>query len=113
MYGNLTILSLLVNIKGIYINAKDTESGYTSLHRCLLNGDLRMALVLLSNPSVDFDLKDHENMTFLDLLNASIKLPKPQPLLDQVSKDVAISTDRSAMSLWSWGSNSNYVRTFN
>ncbi|KAI8896759.1 regulator of chromosome condensation 1/beta-lactamase-inhibitor protein II [Globomyces pollinis-pini] len=86
-----------------------------------------MALKLLSHKSVDFDLKDNEGFTFLEMLQASLKLPKLEECqetnrlqLDSEDDDkeldisdtepmIDFQKHSSSDTLWTWGSNNNYL----
>ncbi|KAJ3368612.1 hypothetical protein HDU91_000445 [Kappamyces sp. JEL0680] len=138
---NKIISVLMAYSGGVGLNLQDLESGYTALHKCLLKGQLKTALLILQNSTIDYNVKDNEGMTFLEMLDASIKLPKinaapifvleselhPPPELDDSAvsaseHDLDESLDctgesllrrfqdpSASMSLWSWGSNSNYL----
>ncbi|KAJ2996595.1 hypothetical protein HDV02_006357 [Globomyces sp. JEL0801] len=117
--GSVDIVEYLLSLAGINLNCQDTE--------CLLNGDLKMALKLLSHKSVDFDLKDNEGFTFLEMLQASLKLPKLEECqetnrlqLDSEDDDkeldisdtepmIDFQKHSSSDTLWTWGSNNNYL----
>ena len=103
-------------------NIQDTESGYTALHKvfqfnqCLLKGNLKMALLILRHGGIDFNIKDNEKMTFLEMLSCTLRLPKI-PIKD-ICKDedgeplsiVNIAEmSSSSYSLWTWGSNKNFL----
>lgn len=96
----------------------------------MLKGELRIALMLLANSNVDYSVKDNEGMTFLEMFEACIKLPKiptsvrnlvtqPEDLDGSFTSDEdlfvsetrmnAFESPSSAMSIFTWGSNNNYV----
>jgi inhibitor of Bruton tyrosine kinase len=98
------------------VNAQDYESGYTAMHKCLLKGRLKMALLILSKTDVDYKVEDHEGMDCFEMLNVSIKFPKPvrnSPDLEMIHQDQTliqkVSSCSTSKSLWTWGSNNNYV----
>ena len=67
------LIHLLLNYKKhIDINAKDIESGYTVLHKALLNGDLIIVTLLIRNFSVDFSIRDREGLTCLEMFQVFI-----------------------------------------
>ncbi|KAJ3322116.1 hypothetical protein HDV06_003567 [Boothiomyces sp. JEL0866] len=108
--NNFKLVEILLE-KGANINQQDLESGYTPLHKCLIKGNLRMALLLLEYPNIDFDIRDNEGLNFMDMLNATMKLPKlDQEVIDDQNTLIAkVQNASSSMSLWSWGSNNNYL----
>ncbi|CAE6451855.1 unnamed protein product [Rhizoctonia solani] len=79
----------------IDVNAQDTESGWTALHRALYAGNLPAAILLLGRSDIDAGIRDLEGMTPFDVYNATIEgtVPDPSP---SISRE-----------LWVWGSNRN------
>jgi ankyrin repeat protein len=62
------VQALLKYSQFINIQFQDFESGYTALHKCLLRGNLRMAVLILSYFQINSEIKDHERMTYYQLL---------------------------------------------
>ncbi|KAL5633560.1 hypothetical protein ACGC1H_003898 [Rhizoctonia solani] len=79
----------------IDINAQDTESGWTALHRALYAGNLPAATLLLGRSDIDTGIRDLEGMTSFDVYNATIEGTVPQSL-PSIPRE-----------LWVWGSNRN------
>jgi ankyrin repeat protein len=77
----------------IDVNAQDTESGWTSLHRALYVGNLSAAVLLLARSDIDTGIRDLEGMTSFDVYNATVEGTVP---------DISPSAPRE---LWVWGSN--------
>lgn len=77
----------------IDVNAQDTESGWTALHRALYAGNLPAAILLLGRADVDTGVRDLEGMTAFDVYNATVEGTAP---------DVSASAARE---LLVWGSN--------
>lgn len=63
---------MLLQYQELNINAQDNESGYTALHKCLLDGQLRLALLILSKRSVDFTIEDNEKLTCIEMLEVCL-----------------------------------------
>ncbi|CAE6394749.1 unnamed protein product [Rhizoctonia solani] len=79
----------------IDVNAQDTESGWTALHRALYAGNLPAATLLLGRNDIDIGTRDLEGMTPFDVYNATIEGTVPQSL-PSIPRE-----------LWVWGSNRN------
>ncbi|KAF8594148.1 hypothetical protein BDV93DRAFT_565726 [Ceratobasidium sp. AG-I] len=79
----------------IDVNAQDTESGWTALHRALYAGNLPAAILLLGRNDIDTSVRDLEGMTSFDVYNATVEGTAP---------DVSASAPRE---LLVWGSNRN------
>jgi ankyrin repeat protein len=60
---------LLEYVAYFNINSQDLESGYTALHKCLLKGQLQIALLILDKVDVDYGVEDNEGLDFLEMLN--------------------------------------------
>ncbi|KAM0746914.1 RCC1/BLIP-II [Meredithblackwellia eburnea MCA 4105] len=90
-------VELLLGVNGLQVNAVDTESGWTALHRALYVGNIPAALLLLRHPSLDPRTKDHEGLSAYDVLNSTIE--GTNPVL-------------SPGELFTWGSNRNFVLGF-
>ncbi|XP_031093907.1 uncharacterized protein LOC115998463 [Ipomoea triloba] len=75
-------------------NARDGESGWSSLHRALHFGHLAVASVLLQS-SASITLEDLKSRTPIDLLSG--------PVVQAVDKDSSLATE-----VFSWGSGVNY-----
>nr|KAJ3421997.1 hypothetical protein HK105_001588 [Polyrhizophydium stewartii] len=70
-------LSKLLAAQRLAVNTQDAESGYTAMHKCLYRGNLVAALHMLrARPDIDLSVRDKEGLTCLDLLNATMKLPR-------------------------------------
>jgi hypothetical protein len=82
---------------GLAVNAQDTESGWTALHRALYVGNLPAARLLLADDNVDPRVKDWEDMTCWDLFNGTVEGTNPP-------EDV---TEGDA--LFTWGTNRNFT----
>ncbi|KAG8768966.1 hypothetical protein FRC12_005243 [Ceratobasidium sp. 428] len=79
----------------IDINAQDTESGWTALHRALYAGNLPAAILLLARSDIDTGVRDLEGMTAFDVYNATVEGTAP---------DISTGASRD---LLVWGSNRN------
>ncbi|KDN36541.1 hypothetical protein RSAG8_10788, partial [Rhizoctonia solani AG-8 WAC10335] len=79
----------------IDVNAQDTESGWTALHRALYAGNLPAATLLLGRSDIDTGIRDLEGMTSFDVYNATIEGTVPESL-PSIPRE-----------LWVWGSNRN------
>ncbi|QRW02520.1 The BTB (BR-C, ttk and bab)/POZ (Pox virus and Zinc finger) domain [Ceratobasidium sp. AG-Ba] len=77
------------------VNAQDTESGWTALHRALYAGNLPAAILLLARNDIDTGIRDLEGMTAFDVYNATVEGTAP---------NVSASAARE---LLVWGSNRN------
>ena len=67
-----TFFSILLKNAHILVNAQDSESGYTALHRALCSGNLRAARDLLARPDCDTAIRDAEGMTAFELYNGTV-----------------------------------------
>jgi len=92
--GLLKVLEWLLRQKDAPLNGKDTESGYSPLHRAAFHGQLR-ALVFLLGKGANPALVDNDGLTALD------HLVKDRPL--HVTFD-----PRAPLEAYLWGANSNY-----
>jgi hypothetical protein len=90
-------LATLLAHPHINVNATDSESGYTPLHRAMWSGNLRAARALLERADTDLSIKDAEGLTAMDLYNSSCAGTNPP---DSGAK----GTD-----LYTWGSNSELL----
>jgi len=92
--GLLTILEWLLKQKDVSLNGKDTENGYSPLHRAAFHGQLRTVVFLLQK-GANIALVDNDGLTVLDHL-----------VLD---RPLHVAYERSApLEPYLWGSNSNY-----
>ncbi|KAJ3037498.1 hypothetical protein HK097_003495, partial [Rhizophlyctis rosea] len=128
--GNVDIVETLLKDRRVNVNAQDLESGWTALHRALYNGALSLSLTILRlRKDCDLSIRDKEGNTCLFLLNSTIDQIKPNQSRERVelededegSDDERVSDRRSggvdkpkrelppATSVWTWGSNSNYI----
>ncbi|KAB5589549.1 BTB domain and ankyrin repeat protein [Ceratobasidium theobromae] len=80
----------------IDVNAQDTESGWTALHRTLYAGNLPAAVLLLARSDIDTGIRDLEGMTSFDVYNSTVEGTVPDTS--------SLSPSRE---LWVWGSNRN------
>ncbi|KAK3580483.1 hypothetical protein CHS0354_001084 [Potamilus streckersoni] len=93
--GKTDIAEWLLNEKNGDVTTKDTESGWTALHRALFYGQLAAVRLLVQNNS-DLYTRDHEGLGPLDLIM------KDQP--------PRISYSRADPSeIFTWGDNSNFT----
>lgn len=112
---SLELVELLLEYSQyINFNYQDSESGYTALHKCLLRGNLRMAIMISRSVKVHSEIKDHERMTCYQLLQISMKTPLDRNSTNQkseVEKSTIekMSESTTSTSIWTWGSNSNFV----
>jgi hypothetical protein len=111
---SLDLVDLLLEYSTyININYQDSESGYTALHKCLLRGNLRMAVMILRSIPANSETKDHERMTCYQLLQISMKTPIDRQEADQNEIELCtiakMSESTTSTSLWTWGSNNNFV----
>ncbi|KAG8738519.1 hypothetical protein FRC10_006765 [Ceratobasidium sp. 414] len=79
----------------IDVNAQDTESGWTALHRALYAGNLPAAILLLARNDIDTGIRDLEGTTSFDVYNATVEGTAPD-VSTEVSRDLLV-----------WGSNRN------
>lgn len=92
--GKLQVLQWLLTYKDGQLNGKDSESGYSPLHRAVFHGQLR-TVVFLIRAGANLALADHDGMTALD-----------HAVLD---RPLHVSYDRHApLDAYVWGTNSNY-----
>jgi len=92
--GKLQVLQWLLTYKDGQLNGKDSESGYSPLHRAMFHGQLR-AVVFLIKTGANLALADHDGMTALD-----------HAVLD---RPLHVSYERHALlDAYVWGTNSNY-----
>ncbi|CAE6528710.1 unnamed protein product [Rhizoctonia solani] len=90
------VRALLVLPSGqIDVNAQDTESGWTALHRALYAGNLSAATLLLGRSDIDAGIRDLEGMSPFDVYNATVEGTIPETL-PSIPRE-----------LWVWGSNRN------
>lgn len=93
--GRTTTASWLIKSKGALINAKDLESGYSSLHRSIFYGKINTAVTLIQL-GASTSVLDHDDMTPLD--HAMKDRPK-------YLKCAPIYLSQSYV----WGTNTNYT----
>eukprot|EP00092_Neocalanus_flemingeri_P007797 GFUD01008418.1.p1 GENE.GFUD01008418.1~~GFUD01008418.1.p1 ORF type:complete len:1264 (-),score=415.99 GFUD01008418.1:202-3993(-) len=92
--GKLQVLQWLLTYKDGQLNGKDSESGYSPLHRAVFHGQLR-TVVFLIKAGANLALADHDGMTALD-----------HAVLD---RPLHVSYDRHApLDAYVWGTNCNY-----
>ena len=98
-------------------NVQDEESGYTPLHRALFNGFLTGA-VLLEQRGINLEIRDNEGMSAFDLLNSTLPViqeKEESPNSSRIFDDESVNSmqeyvpNNLSWSVWSWGSNSNYL----
>ena len=63
--GKKAVVEWLIKYKGAQLNTKDSESGYTALHRALFYGHINVARFLIENGS-NIAVQDHEGLTPID-----------------------------------------------
>ncbi|KAJ3158234.1 hypothetical protein HDU86_002943 [Geranomyces michiganensis] len=123
--GNRELTRTLLQCSKIAVNISEAESGYTPLHKALYAGELGIALMMLRlRPDCDLSAKDREGNTPLDLLMATIETSskKAVPRLPEAGdngddsdgeedKSLPLKPEelKPATSLWTWGSNTNYI----
>ena len=66
--GKKAVVEWLIKYKGAQLNTKDSESGYTALHRALFYGHINVARFLIENGS-NIAVQDHEGLTPIDHVN--------------------------------------------
>ena len=92
--GLVSILEWLLRARDCPINSKDTESGYTALHRAMFHGRLRTVVFLIQS-GANTAIIDHNGLTVLD-----------HAVLD---RPLHLSYDITApLEAYVWGNNSNY-----
>lgn len=92
--GLVRILEWLLRQKDVSLNGKDSESGYSPLHRAAFHGQIR-TIVFLLEKGANLALVDNDGLTVLDHL-----------VLD---RPLHVAYERSApLEAYLWGSNSNY-----
>ncbi|KAJ3301066.1 hypothetical protein HDU76_005856, partial [Blyttiomyces sp. JEL0837] len=124
--GGLDMVETLLKFGRVDVNLQDLESGWTVMHKALYAGNLTMALMILRmRPNCDLTIRDKEGNTCLDLLMSTID-PGQSAFIE--SKDEILDTDENddiesvesgdaspatpkeyATSVWTWGSNNNFV----
>jgi hypothetical protein len=92
--GKKNVVEWLLRFKEAAINAKDSESGYTALHRSVFSGQIAVAELLLSQ-GANAALCDHDGLTAFDHA-----VTDRQILLDL--------SPTNPCDVYAWGSNSNY-----
>ncbi|KAI5481874.1 BTB domain and ankyrin repeat containing protein [Pseudohyphozyma bogoriensis] len=97
-------VELLLSVPGLQVNAADTESGWSALHRALYAGNIAAARQLLARDDVDARLKDHEGLTPFDIYNSTVEGTNPS--------DVSSTAASARLELFTWGANRNYVLGF-
>ncbi|KAF7770867.1 hypothetical protein Agabi119p4_6841 [Agaricus bisporus var. burnettii] len=93
---HLDYVRILLKHPAISVNAADTESHWTPLHRSLYSANLPAARLLLQRPDIDIFLKDNEGYTAFDLYNSTLVGTKPSP------EETGGYAD-----LYTWGTNVN------
>ncbi|RKP07458.1 regulator of chromosome condensation 1/beta-lactamase-inhibitor protein II, partial [Thamnocephalis sphaerospora] len=78
-------------------NLRDTESGWTPLHRAFYAGRIRVALELMRSAHVDISVKDHDGRLALDLVREALPLTTPY------------GWEATQTLLYTWGRNANYL----
>ncbi|TPX64968.1 hypothetical protein SpCBS45565_g05506 [Spizellomyces sp. 'palustris'] len=127
--GNVEAVNIILQCPKLNVNMQDTESGYTALHKALYDGNLSLALHLLrQREDCDLTIRDREGNTCLGLLVSTIEsatstsAPSLPPINDPpAERSYDSDEDRpsqehrtgdrpdAAASLWTWGSNTNYL----
>lgn len=97
--GSLPYLQMLLAHPLINVNAQDTESHWTPLHRCLWYGNLHAAVMLAGRTDIDLHLKDWDGYTPFDLYNESVDGTAPT------------GSPGAAKELFVWGSSRYFKRT--
>lgn len=92
--GRLDLCNWLLTYKGASLNGRDKESGYTSLHRSVIYGQIQAAIFFIKQ-GANIALTDNNGYTALDLLH----LDKPPHVT---------FTKTAPLETYVWGSNSNY-----
>ena len=67
-----SFFSILLKNQHTQINAQDSESGYTALHRALFAGNIKAARELLARSDCDTSIRDSEGMTAFELYNGTV-----------------------------------------
>lgn len=93
--GKCDIIEWLMTERNADATLKDTESGWTALHRAAFYGQLA-AFRLLVQYNCDMYSRDHEGLSPLDLL------------MKNVPVNVSYS-DKDSNSVYSWGDNTNFT----
>ena len=75
------------------VNVRDTESGWTALHRALYHANLAAARALIAHPSIQLASVDNEGLTAFDLYNGTVEGTNPG--------------EGGARELYAWGDNRN------
>ncbi|KAM0792087.1 hypothetical protein ACM66B_004791 [Microbotryomycetes sp. NB124-2] len=97
-------VELLLAVPGLQVNAVDTESGWSALHRALYAGNIAAARLLLARNDVDIRLKDHEGLSPFDVYNSTVDGTNPVNTLS--------SSNPGRLDLYTWGQNRNFVLGF-
>lgn len=113
--NNANMLQILLENPKINVNAINQESGYTPLHlvtsnlnlQALYHGHLKLSLMILAmRKDCDLYIRDFEGITPLELLNSTIAFNS------RSEENLAVNLD-CAVSVYSWGKNSNYILGLN
>ena len=92
--GQVSVLEWLIRSRDCQLNSKDTESGYTGLHRAMFHGNIRTVVYLIQQ-GANTALLDHDGLTVLD-----------HAVLD---RPLHLSYEATApLEAYVWGNNSNY-----
>ncbi|KND02644.1 uncharacterized protein SPPG_01731 [Spizellomyces punctatus DAOM BR117] len=126
--GNVEAVNIILQCPKLNVNVQDTESGYTALHKALYDGNLSLALhILRQREDCDLTIRDREGNTCLGLLVSTIEsatsISEPLPPISDPPAERSYDSDEdspsqekrtddrpdAAASLWTWGSNTNYL----
>lgn len=114
-YGDYALLQEFVeSFADVNYNVQDDESGYTPLHRAFFKGFLSAAILLAGKSD---RVRDNEGKCAYDLLNSTLPVLKEKDItpessfIDDASVDSSYDHNNNniSWSVWSWGSNSNYL----
>ncbi len=95
--GRRSVVEWLVRFREAAINAKDSESGYTALHRALFSGQIGVAEYLVS-AGANAAICDHDGLT-----------PYDHVVADRRQTDLLTNLSAAdPCDVYAWGSNANY-----
>ncbi|KAI9096469.1 regulator of chromosome condensation 1/beta-lactamase-inhibitor protein II [Phlyctochytrium arcticum] len=123
-FGNEELVDTILACPRVNVNVQDSESGYTALHKAFYDGNVELAMRIIElREDCDLSIRDKEEKSCFDLLAASIEGSESgfETLLDEANPfeveeepapdrdDPDLCVGDPATSLWTWGSNTNYI----
>lgn len=107
-------VTLLLAVPQLNVNAPDTESGWSALHRALYAGNIAVARLILGRDDADARMKDHEGLTPFDVYNSTVDGTNPNLVAPAAAAGGGggATSSPGRLDLYTWGSNKNFVLGF-